>query len=58
MERKSILDARRSKLISEKGFDSIEYIQQLVSDTKEVMGLQKDAIEGVTNQTSILGDIL
>ena len=45
-------------LIREKGFDSLEYMLQLVADIKEVTRLQKDPIDEVTSQVSFLGDIL
>ena len=57
-KRKSKLDTKRSVLISQKGLDSPEYTQQLVADTKEVTGLQRVAIEEVTNHVSFLNDIL
>ena len=58
MEKKIELDNRRRKIIHDKGFDSYDYILQLVADTKVITGLQKDAIEEVTNQVGILSDIL
>ena len=58
MERKRKLDARRSVLIREKGLDSLEYIQQLVNDIKEVTRLQKKTIDEVTSQVSMLVDVL
>ena len=58
MKTKSKLDARRSALIHQKGFDSLEYIKMLVSDTKKVMGLQSDAINEVLTRVNIVEDIL
>ena len=58
MEQKSRLDASRSVLIGQKGFDSLEYIKQLKADNEEVMGLQSDAIEEVTNLVNVLDYIL
>ena len=58
MEQKSQLDASRSVLIGRKGFDSLEYIKQLVADNERVMDLQGDAIEEVTKLVNVLDYIL
>ena len=58
MEQKSQLDASRSVLIGRKGFDSLEYIKQLVADNERVMDLQGDAIEEVTKLVNVADYIL
>ena len=58
MEQKSQLDASRSVLIGRNGFDSLEYIKQLVADNERVMDLQGDAIEEVTKKVNVLDYIL
>ena len=58
MEQKGRLDDSRSVLIGQKGFDSLEYIQQLVADNEEVMNLQSEAIEEVTKLVNVQDLIL
>ena len=58
MKTKRKLDAKRIELFRQKGIDSPEYIKQLVSDTKEIMGLQKEVIEEVTQGDDTLNDII
>ena len=43
-EQKDRLDESRQALIKAKGFESLDYIKQLVSDTVEVLEVQSNVI--------------
>ena len=57
-EMKIELDASRIQMIKDKGLDSLDYIKQLVQDTREVCNLQADAATEVCNLLDIREEVV
>lgn len=57
-ELKKKLDEARREMLKQHGFDSVEYIKQLVKDTNQVCDAQADFIPAICEKFNISGYVL